>query len=187
MINIQLKNNYKIIDDNNIIIYLDRENEEPLELYVDREGFNKLKDFPYKWIGFYNKLAHDWYGKTTIYESDNGKTGKGKSMYLHRFLCDVTDPNIIVDHKDHHGLNDRMNNLRITDKGNNDKHRKGANSNNKSGYRNVFWNKKYDKWQVTICKNYKHHFIGYFNDLDKAIIAAEDARNTYLGDYAGKG
>lgn len=37
-------------------------------------------------------------------------------LYLHRVLLGITDPNIIVDHKDNNGLNNTRDNLRPTNK-----------------------------------------------------------------------
>jgi hypothetical protein len=40
-----------------------------------------------------------------------------------------------------------------------------------SGYKGIIWNKEKDKWHVSITKDKKYNFIGYFADLRQAIIA----------------
>ena len=157
-----------------------------LDLFVDRAAFNKIKNFPYKWVPFYNKNSNTYYGKATIYVSNNGKTGKGKSIYIHRLICGVTNPNDMVDHIDHNGLNDRMNNLRVTVNQKNLEHRKAKNTNNKSGYRNVFWNNRIQKWTVSLCNHYKRIHIGDYDNVDEANHFAEIARQKYYGEYSGK-
>ena len=79
-------------------------------------------------------------------------------MYLHRLLTDTTDPDIRVDHENYDTLDNRKNNLRVTNDDKNTKNRSSKNSNNKSGHRNVSWNGLY----------------------------AEEMRQKYYGEYAGK-
>jgi len=117
-----------------------------------------------------------------MYKQENPQ--KAKSIYLHRYICDVTNINQTVDHKDHDGLNNRMSNLRITTVGNNDRHRKSKNSNNKSGYRNVCLVE--GLWVVQISINGKSTRMGSFKDVDKAGAYAEEMRQKYYGKYAGK-
>lgn len=50
---------------------------------------------------------------------------------------------------------------------------------NTSGVRGVIWYKPYKKWVVTICNNYKHHHIGYFDNLGQAISARKGAEARY--------
>jgi len=108
-----------------------------------------------------------------------------KTISIHRFLTDATEKHIRVDHKDHNGLNNRESNLRVTLHPNNNQNRKSKNSNNKSGYRNVFWNSQREKWQVSLCRNNKRIIIGYFDDVNEAGRIAEEARQKYYGKFAG--
>src|ERR1700690_2754774 len=39
--------------------------------------------------------------------------GKGRTVKLHRFILNVTDPAVEVDHRDHDGLNNRRQNIRV--------------------------------------------------------------------------
>jgi len=92
----------------------------------------------------------------------------------------------VVDHKNHNQLDNRKENLTITEHYNNSTNRKSRNSNNQSGYRNVFWNSNLEKWQVSLCKNYKTIIVGYFDDVHEAGSAASKARQEYYGEYKGK-
>lgn len=100
-------------------------------------------------------------------------------------ILGITDKDQIVDHIDHDGLNNRVSNLRVTTKRNNDIHRKTKNCNNKTGYRNIFWNNNIQKYSVTLCKNYKVIRIGDFDDVDEAGKVAEEARQKYYKNFAG--
>jgi len=91
-----------------------------------------------------------------------------------------------VDHINHKNYDDRKCNLRISPHLKNTKNRKSKNTNNSSGYRNVFWNTAKGKWSVYISQNYKQIHIGDYDDVDIAGVAAETARQKYYGDYAGR-
>jgi len=107
-------------------------------------------------------------------------------LYLHRLLTDTTDPDIRVDHENYDTLDNRKNNLRVTNDDKNTKNRSSKNSNNKSGHRNVSWNG--NTWSVqiqvegvnTILKRFKK------NQLEEAGLYAEEMRQKYYGEYAGK-
>jgi hypothetical protein len=92
-----------------------------------------------------------------------------------------------VDHINHNTLDNGKENLRITSNRYNLKHRKGKNSNNKSGYRNVSWLNSYKKWCVQIQIEGKNTILGKFDDVDEAGKFAEEMRNKYYGEYAGEG
>lgn len=77
--------------------------------------------------------------------------------------------------------------LRIIEQGNNLKNRKGRNSNNKSGYRNVSWKKSENVWVVQLQINKKNTVLGKFpkDQLEEAGKFAEQMRQKYYGKFAG--
>lgn len=77
------------------------------DIYIDIEDLNKVQN--YKW---YINVPQN---SRTLYVANNS-LGK-----LHRYLLDVTDSNINVDHQDRNGLNNRKENLRLTDTSTNKK------------------------------------------------------------------
>jgi hypothetical protein len=87
------------------------------------------------------------------------------------------------DHYNHDTLDNREENLRPSSNSNNNKHRKGANSNNKSGYRNVCFVE--GKWIVQLQINGKNTRLGSFDDVHEAGKFAEEMRKQYYGEYAG--
>lgn len=52
---------------------------------------------------------------------------------------------------------------------------------NKSGKSGVTWNRKGRKWEVRISKNGVEHFLGQFEDLEKAIEVRERAEVVFYG------
>lgn len=84
-----------------------------------------------------------------------------------------------IDHINHNTLDNRKQNLRIcTAKVNNQN--KIINKSKSSGYRNIYWKPKLNKWEVGLCSDYKKIYIGVFAKLDDAIQAAKQARQKYF-------
>jgi hypothetical protein len=59
-----------------------------------------------------------------------------------------------------------------------------AAKNNKSGYKNVQWNKNSKKWHVRLIVNGKDKNFGYFDDVELAGLVAEEARNITHKEFA---
>lgn len=55
--------------------------------------------------------------------------------------------------------------------------------NNTSGYRNVYWHKRYKKWRVCIQYRKKVYSLGYFETIDEAAKVAEEARIEIKKDF----
>lgn len=119
------------------------------------------------------------------YRGDDGKM-HGTTVYLHRWIYDEQGYDIKVDHINHDKLDNRRENLRVTNHNDNCKNRYAKNSNNKSGYRNVFWDKQKQMWSVGLCINHRRIQIGYYNDLEEAGRIAEESRTKYYGEFAGR-
>jgi hypothetical protein len=54
-------------------------------------------------------------------------------------------------------------------------------SNNKSGFRGIYFNNKRNKWGASLNHNKKRYFLGYYYDLQKAIKVYLDACEKYKG------
>lgn len=175
-------NKYKIVG-LTTIIYLYKKTGEEYECLIDTEDLPKLIDLNYRW-------CTRWYkNPTTYYVSTNIRLGNGKikTILLHRLLMNVDARDEHVHHEIHDGLFNLKSNLKITTNSKNNQHRRGKNCNNKSGYRNVFWNSTIEKWTVRLMNNYESIHIGDFDDVDYAGEVAEKARQKYFGEYAGNG
>lgn len=177
-----IPNNYKIVDDY-VIIYLTTNKKEILECYLDLEDFYKIKNK--HWHPFYAEHVKSYYARTLEYIGiyDNGNY-KYKLYYMHRVIMDAPDE-FMVDHKNHNTLDNRKYNLELKDNSGNLRNRLGLNNNNKSGYRNVCWNKRKNKWMVQLQVKGKNTQLGFFHDVDEAGKFAKEMRLKYYGELTG--
>ena len=101
----------------------------------------------------------------------------GKSILLHRFLKNPSN-NEVVDHINRNKKDNRLCNLRNTNKSINAFNSK-LNQNNSSGYTGVYYRKDTRKWVAEIKKNYKKISLGNFNKKEDAINARKKAEEEY--------
>jgi hypothetical protein len=78
-----------------------------------------------------------------------------------------------VDHINHIKHDNRWCNLRKVSKRENERNR-GLQSNNKSGYTGVTWDKGTGKWRVTIQVNGKQVNLGLYHDVEEAARVRKD-------------
>lgn len=178
-------NNY-IIDEENQLVRIElkrRGGKESLWTIIDLEDFDKVINFPYTWWAKYSWANQSYYAMASEHlgMKENG-TQKKNIVALHQFVLD-TDKT--VDHIEHDTLDNRKSKLRIVETKDNLKNRKGRNSNNKSGYRNVSWDGY--KWVVQLQINGKGTALARFpkDQLEEAGRFAEEMRKKYYGEFAG--
>ena len=83
-----------------------------------------------------------------------------------------------IDHIDRNPSNNKIENLREVTRSQNQINR-NLFKNNKSGYRNVIWNKKDCKWRVHLRINNKQMYFGSYYDIDYAKFIAKNMRYKY--------
>jgi hypothetical protein len=137
---------------------------------VDEQDLCRVDE--HDWYKKYDKKADVWYAYTP------NKSGTSKhpiAMHRHLFGLTTLDCRIVVDHKNHNGLDNRRScNLRIATRAQNH-----ANSRTwkktSSQYRGVKWNKKRNKWHVAITlttQGVKRQYnIGYYVIEEEAAFA----------------
>jgi HNH endonuclease len=71
--------------------------------------------------------AHRWYiGRITDKHHYVMAKHEGRTIYLHRLIMGVTDRKLYVDHRNHDGLDNRRENLRVTTNAQNQANREGG-------------------------------------------------------------
>jgi hypothetical protein len=81
-----------------------------------------------------------------------------------------------IDHINHDRADNRIVNLRVVTRSENQKNR-AINKNNISGYCGVTWNKKAKKWQAQACSKGKNRYLGLFKKKSDAVYARQEANN----------
>ncbi|WP_431785832.1 hypothetical protein [Paenibacillus lactis] len=183
-INKMIRNEYRI-DGETTVILVKKKNGEVFEVLIDTEDL-KLLDELNLWVSVqYYRGTEDYYARMTKYISKANGGPRYEILMLHRVIMRA-DENEEVDHIEHNTLDNRKKNLRKISNDMNLKNRKGKNSNNKSGYRNVFWSSSEQKWVVSLCIKNKRFRCGSFTDVHEAGRHAEEMRKKYYGEFAGK-
>ena len=157
--------------------------------YIDFADMQKvLIDYKYTWHAHWLRLSKAYYVEATEHLGmENGKI-KNRIERLHIFLLNPEhDPSIVVDHINGNTLDNRRSNLRIAHTDTNAMHRTRLNCNNKTGDRNVIYNKAYKKkpYHVQLQINGKNTVLGKFSDVDEAGDYAEKMRQKYYGKFKG--
>lgn len=88
-----------------------------------------------------------------------------------------------IDHKNQNGFDNKFLNLRPANRSQNNCNR-GAQKNNKSGYKGVYWDKNNNKWFAQICIRQKRYFLGRFAKIIDAQHAYRIAAELYHGEFA---
>lgn len=133
---------------------------------VDTEDLNRI-------------IEHKWRLGTWGY----AETRSENSILLQRFILNIYDANLIVDHINRNRLDNRKNNLRLVDKSEN-----AINSdiriNNTSGITGVSWNKRINSWRTYINYNGNRLELGHYKKYEDAVRSRLIAEKQYYGDYA---
>jgi hypothetical protein len=138
-------------------------------------------DYPVQWNG-------KWAGKPAgTFDSRGGMVRIKRRPYkVHRIAWLLTYgeiPPTDIDHVNGDGRDNRIANLRIASRTQNNSNR-GPQKNNSSGFKGVSWSTKYGFWCAQINHENKHYFLGYFNSPEEAHVAYREAASRLLGEFA---
>ena len=100
---------------------------------------------------------------------------------MHRQAINVPD-DMVVDHINHNGLDNRKANLRPATVAQNSWNRRSKK--NAGRFRGVAWNKKLKKWRVRISHENKTVYNRFFDDEIQAAKAYDNAAKKYHGNFA---
>lgn len=160
------------IKDNYVIGYTSNTNE---KFYFDLEDYERVKEHCWN-------QSDNGYIRTSIREN-----GKKHTVFLHRFVLNITDKKQLVDHKDRNKTNCRKSNLRLASSSQN-LINQGINPRNKTGYTGVIltWgkHKKKHKYVSFIVINKKTIYLCWSNDIEECLIARLKAEKEYYGEFA---
>ena len=127
--------------------------------------------------------------ETGCWEWTSGHWGDGYGIFLiqkrakaaHRvaytLLHGPIPEGVLLDHRCHNKGCVNPSHLRFSDHKSNAENRTGANRNNKSGVRGVWWEPKRGKWLGRVMHEGRSYFIGSHEHLEDAKTAIEALRN----------
>ncbi len=149
---------------------------------VDDEDYALLSTI--SWHAWYNKNNGQFYAHHSVYQKGKNPT----VIRMHRYLLSVTDRSIHVDHENGNTLDNRKENLRISNRKQNARNRTREHKNNTSGYRGIRKTtvNKTNPWSVQIRINGKATTIGYFTTAEEAARAFDKAAKEHYGEFCGK-
>lgn len=144
------------------------------EILIDDEDWDMVSQ--YRWNVAIKK------GTPYIQSSVKNEDGDKITKQLAREILNAPK-GTIVDHKDGNTLDNRKQNLRLSDQRTNAQNMR-SNINSTSKYKGVSWNKDRNKWRAVLKYNDKQVHIGRFNTEEEAAQAYNKAALQYFGEYA---
>lgn len=141
------------------------------EFYFDLEDYDKIKNY------YWNKNK----GGYIVSNVNNCEVA------LHLLVMDrlKVHDGLLVDHigGEQTRCDARKYNLRVCSRSNNAMNRR-AQSNNKSGYPGIYYDKNIKKYKVSLTVNRKQMYFGCFDEIELAIKARKEAEEKYFGEYS---
>ena len=135
---------------------------------VDADDYYRLVRF--RWHAVYNSK--------TFYAA---RIERGKTIKMHRAIMGAPKE-LVVDHVDRNGLNNRKGNLRLCSTAENSRNT-GSNARGSSRYKGVHWHKRIGKWAAAIQYDKKVYHVGYFGDEIAAAKAYDEKARELFGEY----
>src|SRR5947209_3379641 len=124
---------------------------------VDDEDFERVSRFK-------------WYYCGAGYAQKRKTKNDALHALLHRFVMNVVDQNVEVDHINCNKLDNRKENLRIVNHQQNHFNRPKM-QNTSSRYKGVSWNKSKNKWSAKIMKDGRQNYLGRYDSEEDAARA----------------
>lgn len=165
-----MKGNKYIINNNYVEMIIESKVYGIIRVKIDNDDLEKCS----KLTWHYAKNKDSKYIQTRI---------KGKMIKLHRYIMNMNNSNLVVDHINRNPLDNRKSNLRICSYKENS-FNKSIRVDNTSGIPGVSFHKTNKKWRAKIKYNNLTIHLGYFEDINEALINRRVAEEILFGEYS---
>ena len=165
-----MKGNKYIINNNYVEMIIESKVYGIIIVKIDKNDLEKCS----KLTWHYAKNKDSKYIQTRI---------KGKMIKLHRYIMNINNSNLVVDHINRNPLDNRKSNLRICSYKENS-FNKSIRVDNTSGIQGVSFHKINKKWRAKIKYNNLTIHLGYFEDINEALINRRVAEEILFGEYS---
>jgi len=143
---------------------------------VDPEDYDRLTK--YKW-----HLAQSPTGMYAARWQRFANKNTRKRIWMHREVISVPK-NMVCDHINHNGLDNRKANLRAATISQNLCNRPKRKGKTRSKYKGLEWDKNQNKWKVRVQHNGRKFYLGSFNSERAAARAYDAAAKKYHKEFA---
>lgn len=135
---------------------------------------------------YFNLNKYNWhyaiYGKEKGYAKRNNPNKTPALLRMHRVIINAKKGQE-VDHINGNTLDNRKNNLRIVTRSQNMMNT-GLRITNKSGFKGVSWDKRWNNWVANVWKDGKEIYVGCFKNKKEAAKAYNNAAIKHHGEFA---
>lgn len=169
-----IPDSYTVTESGALLVPLHSKKHPGLFAVVDPEDAELVS--PYRWYPCKGT------GETFYAISGNCMGRPCRKQQMHRLIMGITDPSIYVDHRDHDGLHNCKENLRIATAQQNQRNRKSLGG--VSSYKGVWLKRKSNTWYAEVTgKDYRRR-MGPFPTEELAAHAYDEAARELHGDFA---
>jgi len=149
---------------------------------VDDEDFERAAQFNWSALPQRSPQTKE---VTTVYAQRHVTLSDGRrgGERLHRFILEISDPKVVVDHRDGDGLNNQRSNLRVCNNTQNMMNLVRIRPHS-SRFKGVYWNKALQKWHSRISIHGHRVHLGFFDSEEDAALRYNDAAVANFGEFA---
>ncbi len=148
------------------------------EAFVDDSDYDRVSQ--YKWRAQVDRRRNHVYAV----RKTHGPHSSRRTLYLHREILGVTDPEVKVDHHNGDTLDNRRVNLRKCVSGENNGNSRKRRDGLSSKYKGVCWHKRDKKFQASIRVHRRTIYLGMFAEEAQAAQAYDAAARAFFGEFA---
>lgn len=137
----------------------------------------------YEWLSQWKWHAQERQGRWYAVRTPRLPSGKKTTIRMHREILGISDCKTVIDHKDHDGLNNTRENIRVTSGSQNQQNTR-LRTDNTTGFKGVYFVANRGRWEAHIHINKRRVGLGFFKTPEEAAKAYDKAAREHFGEFA---